>query len=80
MKDLEIAMNKNNALKQLTLHSFELSVSRTVLAIVNGASNSNSLKVLVFDMPLSFVPSEDLVEKIHHLRVKKKMKIITSWS
>ena len=80
MKDLEIAMNKNSALKHLALRSTELSIPRTVLAIVNGASNSNSLKVLDFDMPLSFVPSEDLAERIQYLRVKKKMMIRTGWS
>ena len=80
MKDLEIALNKNNILKNLTLHSTELGIPRTVLAVVNGASKSNSLKVLDFDMPLSFLPSEDLVEKIQHLRVEKKMEILTSWS
>ena len=80
MKDLEIALNKNKALKQLTLHSFELGIPRTVLAVVNGASNSNSLKVLDFSMPLSFVPSEDLAKRIQYLRVKKKMVIRTSWS
>ena len=79
MKDLEIALSKNNALKHLSLHSTQLGIPRTVLAIVNGASKSNSLKVLDFDMPLSFLPSEDLVERIQHLRMKKKMVIMTSW-
>ena len=80
MKDLEIALSKNNALKHLTLRSTQLSIPRTVSAVVNGASKSNSLKVLKFHMPLSFLHSEDLVERIQHLRVKKKMMIITSWS
>ena len=80
MKDLEIALKNNNALKHLTLRSPLLAIPRTVSAIVNGASNSSSLKVLVFDTLLSFQPAEDLVDKIHHLRVKKKMQIITSWS
>ena len=80
MKDLEIALNKNNALKHLTLRSTQLSIPRTVSAVVNGARKSNSLKALKFHMPLSFLPSEDLVERIQHLRVKKKMMIITSWS